>query len=105
MLDLERSAHYSVFTLYNPYRIVVDLSLAAGQAVPAVLGSATPGLEVGQGRARVRVACPRVRADANHRPPQLLEHVDVPADDDVKPAPQVDSVAPGATLSPGTNGR
>ncbi len=31
----------------------------------------------------------------------LLEHVDVPADDDVKPAPQVDAVAPGATLSPG----
>jgi len=37
VVDLGRSAHYSVFTLYNPYRIVVDLNRAA---VPGGPGTA-----------------------------------------------------------------
>src|SRR6185503_18699408 len=42
VVDLERSAHYSVFTLYNPYRIVVDVNRPGG-SVPAVIGTANAG--------------------------------------------------------------
>jgi N-acetylmuramoyl-L-alanine amidase len=101
VLDLERSTRYSVFTLYNPYRIVVDLNRPAGQPVPAVLG--TPASE-SQSDKVVRASELQVHAidpvPTSSAPP-VLEHVDVLADDDVKPAPQVDSVAPGATLAPG----
>jgi N-acetylmuramoyl-L-alanine amidase len=101
VLDLERSTRYSVFTLYNPYRIVVDLNRPTGQAVPAVLGTAAAESKsdkvVRASELKVPATEPMPASSATPVP----EHVDVLADDEVKPAPQVDSVAPGATLSPG----
>jgi N-acetylmuramoyl-L-alanine amidase len=101
VLDLERSAHFSVFTLYDPYRIVVDITRAGNSAVPAILGTASPPskadkvVRAAAVEPTTTVPLPMVPATS------ILEHVDVPADADVKPAPQVDSVSPGATLSPG----
>jgi N-acetylmuramoyl-L-alanine amidase len=101
VLDLERSAHYSVFTLYDPYRIVVDITRSGGSAIPAVLGTANPKskpdkvVRAADVEPTTTIPLPMTPAAS------ILERVDVPADADVKPAPQVDSVTPGATLSPG----
>jgi N-acetylmuramoyl-L-alanine amidase len=103
VLDLDHAGQYSVFTLYNPYRVVVDLDRPGGRTVPALLGTTSTAAQSKDDRV-VRALDTRPRAMA---PPSvapvapITEHVDVPRDEDVKPAPQVDSVAPGATLTPG----
>jgi N-acetylmuramoyl-L-alanine amidase len=100
VLDLERSAKYSVFTLYNPYRIVVDLNRPSGHAASAAPGNAPSQSKSDKVVRAVDLQPPSIESSAPVIGPQV-EHVDVPTDADLKPAPQVDSVAAGATLSPG----
>ncbi len=97
VVDLERSAHYSVFTLYNPYRIVVDVNRAAVTAVPGTANAQPKADKVVRASEMV---VPKAQPMAITGSPGV-ERVEVSSDDDVKPAPQVDSAAPGATLSPG----
>ena len=97
VVDLERSAHYSVFTLYNPYRIVVDLNRAAVTAVPGTANAQPKADKVVRASEMV---VPKAQPMAITGSP-VVERIEVSSDDDVKPAPQVDSAAPGATLSPG----
>ncbi len=97
VVDLGRSAHYSVFALYNPYRIIVDLNRAA---VPAVPGTANAQPKADKVVRASEMVVPNVEPMAITGSP-VVERVEVSSDDDVKPAPQVDSAAPGATLSPG----
>ena len=96
VVDLGRSAHYSVFALYNPYRIIVDLNRAA---VPAVPGTANAQPKADKVVRASEMVVPNVEPMAITGSP-VVERVEVSSDDDVKPAPQVDAAAPGATLSP-----
>jgi N-acetylmuramoyl-L-alanine amidase len=97
VVDLGRSAHYSVFTLYNPYRIVVDLNRAA---VPGGPGTANAQPKADKVVRASEMVVPKAQPMAVTGSP-VVERIEVSSDDDVKPAPQVDSAAPGATLSPG----
>jgi N-acetylmuramoyl-L-alanine amidase len=106
VLDLTSAGPYNVFTLYNPFRVVVDLD-RTGKAVasPGVLkASAAPSddtvmpatLEASRPVSIVAAA----PAPAAPIPTPAPERVVVPADETIKPAPPVDSMAPGATLAP-----
>jgi N-acetylmuramoyl-L-alanine amidase len=101
VLDLERTAHYSVFTLTDPYRIVVDLTRPTTQPVPAVLGTASARPKADKVVRASDLVVPKTDPLPTAPGTPTVERVEVPAGDDVKPAPQVESVAPGATLSPG----
>jgi N-acetylmuramoyl-L-alanine amidase len=104
VLDLHEAGRHSVFTLYNPYRIVVDLDRSAAPKSPAVLSAVATTSNPGQRIVRaVDVPAPAATPTPKPAAPPALvaERVSVPSDEDVKPAPQVDSVAAGATLNPG----
>ncbi len=108
VLDLTSAGQYNVFTLYNPFRVVVDLD-RTGKAVapPGVLkASAAPSddtvmpatLEASR-PVSIAAASP---APAAPIPTPAPERVVIPADETVKPAPPVESMAPGATVAPAT---
>jgi N-acetylmuramoyl-L-alanine amidase len=104
VLDLSAAGHYSVFTLYNPFRVVVDLDREGQAGVPAVLKASTSPSSDNVLRAALGTAVhppPDAVAASPSAAPSVPERVVVPAEETVKPAPQVDSVAPGATVLPG----
>lgn len=80
VLDLEGTRRYSVFTLYNPYRLVIDLERAQGPR-PGLRPSAPP---------------PTVIADVQPAPgPPAVSRTPPPfADIDLEPAPPVPPVDP-----------
>jgi N-acetylmuramoyl-L-alanine amidase len=46
VMELDGADSYSVFTLYNPFRLVVDLRLPGAPAPPAPIGAAVPAAPV-----------------------------------------------------------
>jgi N-acetylmuramoyl-L-alanine amidase len=108
VLDLTSAGPYNVFTLYNPFRVVVDLD-RTGKAVapPGILkASATPSddtvmpatLEASR-PVSIAAATPSPGAPI---PTPASERVVIPADETIKPAPPVENMAPGATVAPAT---
>jgi len=106
VLDLTSAGPYNVFTLYNPFRVVVDLE-RTGKAVapPGILkASAAPSddsvmpatLEASR-PVSIAAAPP---APAGPMPTPASERVVIPADETIKPAPPVENMAPGATVAP-----
>jgi N-acetylmuramoyl-L-alanine amidase len=108
VLDLTSAGPYNVFTLYNPFRVVVDLD-RTGKSVapPGVLkASAAPSddtvmpatLEASR-PVSIAAGSP---APAAPIPAPATERVVIPADETIKPAPPVENMAPGATVAPAT---
>lgn len=75
VLDLEGTGRHAVFTLYNPYRIVVDIDRRTG--APAVAPAPVPA----------------------SLPDAPTERVRVPADEDVHPAPPVVPIPDGTSAA------
>ncbi len=102
VLDLEGAGRHTVFTLYNPYRIVVDIDRGSErrpEVVPAIVTAApSPVLKASNPVTRrlppaaAPTPAPAVLDDAP------LEKVRVPEDEDVRPAPPV----PIADVDPAT---
>jgi len=113
VLDLEGAGRHTVFTLYNPYRIVVDIDRRTGTqpAVVAALNRAPAPPPV------LKASAPLTRASAPAVAPAPVpvplplplpdaptERVRVAADEDVRPAPPVAPTPdemPAATPLPG----
>ena len=96
VLDLEGAGRHTVFTLYNPFRIVVDIDRRTGApevvaavhtapSPPAVLKASAP---VTRGSRR-SWHLPRSRRPSRTVPDAPTERVRVPAEEDVRPAPPV----------------
>ena len=108
VLDLTSAGHYNVFTLYNPFRVVVDLDRTGKAATPpgVVKASAAPSddtvmpatLEASRS-ASIAAASPAAAAPI---PAPAPERVVIPPDETIKPAPPVENMAPGATVAPAT---
>jgi N-acetylmuramoyl-L-alanine amidase len=102
VLDLEGAGRHTVFTLYNPYRIVVDIDRGSErrpEVVPAI-GTAAPSPVLKASSPVTRRLPP---ATAPTPPPAVLddaplEKVRVPEEEDVRPAPPV----PTADVDPAT---
>ena len=108
VLDLTSAGQYNVFTLYNPFRVVVDLD-RTGKAVapPGVLkASAAPSddtvMPATLEASRPVTTAAASRAPATPIPTPAAERVVIPADETIKPAPPVENMAPGATVAPAT---
>ena len=109
VLDLEGAGRHTVFTLYNPYRIVVDIDRRTG-ASPAVVAAvntapAPPPL-LKASRSITRTSAPAVAPAPvpTPLPDAPLERVHIAADEDVRPAPPVAPApeeTPAATPLPG----
>ena len=75
VLDLKDAGSHSVYAVYDPYRIVIDLERASTAAASTVLPSRTPSITTRPARAPVVVAAsvsrtPRATAAAPTTPPQ-----------------------------------
>jgi N-acetylmuramoyl-L-alanine amidase len=112
VLDLEGAGRHTVFTLYNPYRIVVDIDRrTGGPAVVAAVNTTPvppPALKASAPVARnvplAAAPSPKARAVTEAVPDAPTERVRVPAEEEVRPAPPV-APSPGevsaATPLPG----
>jgi N-acetylmuramoyl-L-alanine amidase len=106
VLDLTAGANYNVFTLYNPFRVVVDIDRTGKAAPPpAVLKASAAPTDDNVMPATLSASRPVSIAAASPAPPAPVptptpERTVIPADEAIKPAPPVDSMAPGATLAP-----
>jgi N-acetylmuramoyl-L-alanine amidase len=97
VLDLEGAGRHTVFTLYNPYRIVVDIDRRTGApAVVAAVHTTPSPPPVLRASAPVTRAVPPVGAPAPKPAPvpapvpdAPTERVRVPAEEEVLPAPPV----------------
>jgi N-acetylmuramoyl-L-alanine amidase len=106
VLDLEGAGRYNVFTLYHPFRVVVDMA-RGGSSTAAVLtttaGSGPPDSvlpAVDEKPAPVETTR-AVGAAPAAVPATVVESV--PTDEAIKPAPPVDAVAAGATIGGSTS--
>jgi N-acetylmuramoyl-L-alanine amidase len=104
VLDLEGAGRHSVFTLYNPFRVVVDIDRRPGDGAAVVAAvnraPAPPSvLKASSSRGSTTATAPAVAP----RPVAAVptERVRVPDDEVVKPAPPIPvaEVAPPAPLS------
>ena len=96
VLDLLNPGHYSVFTLYNPFRVVIDLDRLSSPGAVLTANQGTSADTV----LPASLGVPSAARGAALAPfPAPVEKVIVPVEEAIKPAPQVDSVAPGATLA------
>ncbi len=89
VLDLSGTGRHSVFTLYNPFRIVVDIDRRSGAGSPPVASAVhtfptTPAV--------VKAVAPI--------PDAPVERVRVPADEEVRPAPPVPLPLPPPPATP-----
>ena len=91
VLDLDGAGRYNVFTLYNPFRVVVDMARTG--AVPA---SVLPASAAGTADNVLHALEARTADAPAPAPPPAIE--EVPTSEAVKPAPPVESVAAGATI-------
>jgi N-acetylmuramoyl-L-alanine amidase len=106
VLDLEGAGRHSVFTLYNPFRVVVDIDRRTGDTaavVPAVDRAPAPPpvlkASASSGRAPLTAKAPAVAPRPAVEVP--TERVRVPDDEIVRPAPPIPAaeVAPPVTLN------
>lgn len=109
VLDLDGGGRHSVFTLYNPFRIVVDIDRRASGRMPAVVAaldtSAAPPPTLSAAAPvtrRMPPALPPAAVAAAPLPDAPIERVRVPAEEEVKPAPPIPLPAP-APLPPAAN--
>jgi N-acetylmuramoyl-L-alanine amidase len=103
VLDLEGAGRHSVFTLANPFRVVVDVERSAREA-PGVFkavdrGPAAPVLKASS-EAGIRTPAPAAAPVAKAAPvPEIpTARVRVPEDEGVRPAPPIpasDTTSPG----------
>jgi N-acetylmuramoyl-L-alanine amidase len=96
VLDLASPGRYSVFTLYNPFRVVIDLDRVASPGAVLTANPSTGADTVLPATLGVPAAA---RGSALAPFPAPVAKVIVPVEEAIRPAPQVDSVAPGATLT------
>jgi N-acetylmuramoyl-L-alanine amidase len=94
VLDLEGAGRHTVFTLYNPYRIVVDIDRRTGThpaVVAAVNTAPTPPPVLKASAPLARASAPAVAPAPvpTPLPDAPTERVRVPADEDLRPAPPV----------------
>lgn len=93
VLDLEGAGRHTVFTLYNPFRIVVDIDRRTGApAVVAAVQSSSMPPPVLRASAPVTRGVPPALAPRPMPAPvpdAPVERVRVPADEEVRPAPPV----------------
>ncbi|MBK5296074.1 MAG: N-acetylmuramoyl-L-alanine amidase [Vicinamibacteria bacterium] len=93
VLDLEGTGRHAVFTLYNPYRIVVDIDRRTGAPeVVAAVHTAPAPPPLLKASAAVSRGVPPAAAPAPvpaSLPDAPTERVRVPADEEVHPAPPV----------------
>jgi N-acetylmuramoyl-L-alanine amidase len=108
VLDLTSAGPYNVFTLYNPFRVVVDLE-RTGKAVapPGILKASAAPSDDSVMPATLEASRPVSIAAAPPAPTAPMptpapERVVIPADETIKPAPPVENMAPGATVAPAT---
>jgi N-acetylmuramoyl-L-alanine amidase len=102
VLDLAGAGRHSVFNLYGPYRIVVDIDRREGRSdVVAALDTAAgrPAVIKARSTAAVPASAPAVRASAVPRPEvePVVERVAIPAEETVRmtpPLPAEESTAP-----------
>jgi N-acetylmuramoyl-L-alanine amidase len=106
VLDLAAAGSYNVFTLYNPFRVVVDLARTGKALAPAAVlkASAAPTDDTVM-PATLSASRPASIAAASPAPPAPIptptpERIVIPPDETIKPAPPVESMSPGATLAP-----
>lgn len=110
VLDLDGGGRHSVFTLYNPFRIVVDIDRRASGRMPAVVAavgtSAAPPPPALPAAApvtrRMSPALAPAAVAATPLPDAPIERVRVPSEEEVKPAPPIPLPAP-APLPPAAN--
>jgi len=109
VLDLEGAGRHTVFTLYNPYRIVVDIDRRTG-ASPAVVAAVNtapappPLLKASASVTRASAPAVAPAPVPAPLPDAPTERVRVAADEDVRPAPPVAPApeeTPAATPLPG----
>jgi N-acetylmuramoyl-L-alanine amidase len=97
VLDLVGAGRHTVFTLYNPFRIVVDIDRRTGApevvaavnmapSPPAVLKASAP---LTRGVPPVAAPAPKPTPPPAPVPDAPTERVRVPAEEDVRPAPPV----------------
>lgn len=86
VLDLEHVSRYSVFTLYNPYRIVIDSERAATAAVPTLQAALAPL------KLAAQLETPGTRAALPSRVPPPLPTPTAP------PTPPASSTSPAPTI-------
>ena len=93
VLDLEGAGRHTVCTLYNPYRIVVDIDRRTGAPAVAAAVATTPlpapVLRVSAPVTRTTRPVVAPAAIATPIPDAPTERVRVPADEEVRPAPPV----------------
>ncbi len=109
VLDLDSVSRYSVFTLYNPFRVVVDLDrrgttdqVAKASFLPPpppAPGKSDAGSRLDASSKPEASARPDAPVDPIVMGSAATERVVIPVEDALKPAPQVDSVAAGATIA------
>jgi len=115
-MDLAGVSRYTVFTLYNPFRLVIDFERAATSPAPVVIASARPPLPVGSSPLRttwVRLApaFPGLTLPPAVAPPPPKTATLAPAPVDVQrpttPLPSVPATPTmeAAPAAPGTNAR
>ncbi len=104
VLDLEGAGRHSVFTLYNPFRVVVDIDRHPGDSAAVVAAmnrepGPPPVLKASSSRGSTTAKAPAVAPRPVAEVP--TERVRVPDDEVVKPAPPIPvaEVAPAAPLS------
>lgn len=88
VLDMEGVENYSVFTLYNPYRLMVDLKGAVGGAAPATV--ATTGMS--------GMSAPMARERLDEKPPIAPDVVTPPAPAPSAPIPPI-PIGPSENLN------
>jgi N-acetylmuramoyl-L-alanine amidase len=103
VLDLAGAGRHSVFTLYNPFRIVVDIDRRTGSpgVVAAVHTTSAPPPVLRASAPVTRHVPPAVAPApvAAAVPDAPTERVRVPVDEEVRPAPPApDEMAPAAPL-------
>lgn len=103
VLDLEGTGRHAVFTLYNPYRIVVDIDRRTGApAVVAAVNTAPAPPPLLKASAAASRGVPPAVAPAPvpaSLPDAPTERVRVPADEDVHPAPPVVPIPDGTSAA------
>ncbi len=101
VLDLTGAARHSVFNLYGPYRIVVDIDRRDGpsDAVPALDTAASrPSAIKARSTSATPAPAPAVAAAAVPRPESAVERVAVPTEEAVKMTPPLPAEEKAPTL-------
>ena len=113
VLDLEGAGRHSVFTLYNPYRIVVDIDRRTGGPAVVAAVNTTPlpppvlkaSAPVTRGVPLVEAPAPKAKPGTGVVPDAPTERVRVPAEEEVLPAPPVAPSAGEASAATPLPGR